>query len=138
MSRPASPDSGSILYGTSLEHRMWQHAQQQRAEHRLSALFGMQTMTIIAATLLTCGLLSSIVAIISQTYPSAPSKHVEVAPHGHHAVTPSTARRGARIELLPLLLRRREPEELNGIIWTVQHAHTLVSLKFDDATVLGW
>ena len=50
-----------------------------------------------------------------------PSKHVQVVPHGHHAVTVSRARRGARdacrIELLPLLLRRREPKEfIRGLI----------------------
>ena len=69
------------------------------------------------------------------------SKHnVQVAPHGHHAVIVSRARRGARdlrrIELLPLHRGRREPKELIRINCTVQHAQTPVSLKSHDETIL--
>ncbi len=123
----ASPDHCAALHGTSYEHRMWQHAQQQRPEHRLrDYLECTQAMTIIAATLLTCG--------------RVPSKHVEVASHGHHAVTISTARRGPRdpwrIELLPLLLCRREPKELIRVICTVHHAHNSVNLNSHDDSTL--
>ncbi len=72
------------------------------------------------------------------TSAKVPSKHVQVAPHGHHAVTGSRAGRGARdlrrIELLPLHLGRREPKELNRPFCTVQHAHTPVRLKSHDDT----
>ncbi len=114
---------------------MWQHAQ-QRVEHRLrDYLACTQTMTIIAESLLNyalylaCTQTMDSIAASFITSLNRPSKHVEVAPHAHHAVTVSPARRGARIELLPLLLCRREPKELIRETCTVQHAHTRVSLK---------
>jgi hypothetical protein len=69
-----------------------------------------------------------------------PSKHIQVAPHGHHAVIESRARRGARdsrrIQLIPLHRGRREPNELIRHTCTIQHAHSPVSLKTHDDTIL--
>ena len=45
-----------------------------------------------------------------------PSKNVQIAAHGYHAVTMSRERRGARylvrIKLFPLKTRGREPKEV--------------------------
>jgi hypothetical protein len=68
------------------------------------------------------------------------ANHVEVVAHGHHALLVLCYRRGARdpcrIELLPLLLRRREPKEVIAVTCTVQDEHTTVSLKSQDDTIL--
>ena len=122
--RRESPDPGAAVHGTPLENRVWQQAQQQRVEHRLGALSAMNPNDVHHnKSLLTIA-----------------SKHVKVAPHGHHAVLESLARRGARdssrIELLPLLVRRREPKELIQVSCTVKHAHTRVNLKSHDDTIL--
>jgi hypothetical protein len=68
------------------------------------------------------------------------SKHIKVLMdlRGHHAVTASRARWGARdacrTELLPLHRGRREPKELIRPTCTAQHAHTPVRLKSHDDT----
>ena len=115
----------AVLHGTLLQHKMWQQAQQQRVEHRLGNLSGMHPDNVHH----------------NESLLTIASKHVKVAPHGHHAVSLSSARRGARdpcrIELLPLLVRCRETKELiRGASCTVQHAHTRVNLKSHDDTIL--
>jgi hypothetical protein len=73
MCRPASPDSGDPGYGIPLEHRMWQHAQQQRVGHLLGDLTVMHADDCQHRSVyITCS--------------RVPSTHVQVAPHGHHAV----------------------------------------------------
>ena len=66
--------------------------------------------------LLACSKTIASIAASCITIGSVPSKHVQVAPHGRHAVTGSRNRRGARdqlrIELLPLHLGRREQKEI--------------------------
>jgi hypothetical protein len=128
MCRPESPDFGAARHGprSSTACTNKHRSTARRATPALS-LACTKTMASIAASCITFF-----------HEPNIPSKHVQVAPHGHHAVTGSPAGRGARdpchIELLPLHRGRREPKELIRPTCTAQHAHTPVRLKSHDDT----
>jgi hypothetical protein len=122
MCRPSSPDPGAALHASRSSTGCGNnHSSSAWSIAWALYLACTQTMSIIAEPLLTCA--------------CVPPKHVEVAPHGHHAVTGSRARYD--VELLPLLVHRRETKKIiRGEICTVQHAHTRVNLKYlsyDDA-----